>query len=102
MKKYTWKNYIEYIKDNPKRLWFKRRLYGWGWAPASWQGWTIILAFIIILLLNGFYFASKVPLNTEPTPFDLGLFFGVIIISIVLLFWICYKKGEKPKWSWGR
>ena len=102
VKKYTWRNYIEYMKDNPKRLWFKMRLYGWGWVPVSWQGWTIILAFIAVLLLNGIYFASKVSPNGEPTTWDLSLFFGVMIISIIFIFWICYKKGEKPKWSWGR
>lgn len=90
------------MKDNPKGLWFKMKLYGWGWIPVSWQGWTIILAFIAVLLFNGVYFASKISLNGEPNSWDLTLFFGVIIISIIALFCICYKKGEKPKWSWGR
>jgi hypothetical protein len=102
MKRYTFRNYAEYLKDNPEGVWFKRRLYGWGWVPAKWQGWVIISAFIGILLLNGIYFASKVSPNAEPTNLDLGIFFGVMILSIILLFWICYKKGEKPEWSWGR
>lgn len=101
MKKYTFRNYIEYMKDNPKNLWFKRKLYGWGWVPVRWGGWAVVLAFIGLLLLNGFYLSSKVYLN-NPSQWDLTLFLGVIIISIVFLFWICYKKGEKPKWSWGR
>lgn len=102
MKKYTFRNYIEYLEDNPKRYWFKRKLYGWGWVPVKWQGWVIILAFIGILLLNGIYFASKVSPNGDPTTLDLSLFFGVIVVLIIFIFWICYKKGERPKWSWGR
>jgi len=102
MKKYSWKNYIGYIKDNPKGYWFKRKLYGWGWIPVSWEGWLFVLGFIAIILLDGIYLASKTSPNIEPTTRDLSLFFGVIIISVILLFWICYKKGEKPKWSWGR
>ena len=102
MKKYTFRNYIEYMKDNPKGLWFKMRLYGWGWVPVKWQGGVVVLGFIGILLLNGFYFASNVSIDGNPFTQALTIFFGVIIISIALLFWICYKKGEKPKWSWGR
>lgn len=90
------------MRDNPKGYWFKRKLYGWGWVPVSKEGWLVVLGFIGVLLLNGFYFASKISTNGEPTTFDLSLFFGVLIISIILLFWICYKKGEKPQWSWGR
>lgn len=35
------KEYLEYLKDNPKHLWFKRKLYGWGWVPVRWQGWLV-------------------------------------------------------------
>ena len=100
-KRYTFRNYIEYMKDNPKGLWFKMRLYGWGWVPVSKEGWLVVLGFIGILLLNGIYFASKISPNGNPTTWDLSLFFGVIVISIIFLFWICYKKGEWPKWNWG-
>ena len=78
------------------------RLYGWGWVPVSWEGWLVVLVFIGILLLNGVYFASKVSPNGEPTNTNLAIFFGGIIISVIALFWICYKKGEKPRWNWGR
>ena len=101
MKKYTCRNYIEYMRDNPRKLWFKRRLYGWGWVPVRWDGWAVVLAFVGALLLNGFYFSSKVQ-NADPSSGDLALFFGVIIALIALLFWIGYKKGEWPEWSWGR
>ena len=23
----------------PQKLWFKAKLYGWGWYPCSWEGW---------------------------------------------------------------
>lgn len=101
-KKYTWRNYREYMKDNPKKLWFKMRLYGWGWIPVRWQGWVVVLAFVCILLLNGFYLDSRVSSGNTPTSLDLTIFIGAIIICVAFLFWICYKKGEWPKWSWGR
>lgn len=97
-KKYTLLNYIEYIRDNPEGYWFKRRLYGWGWVPATWQGWLITLAFIVILISYGFYFASM----GNPTERDLAIFFVTIAISIIVLILVCYKTGEKPQWTWGR
>jgi len=30
-----------------KPLWFKAKQYGWGWYPARWQGWLIVIGFII-------------------------------------------------------
>src|SRR5262245_12007807 len=38
--------YIRYLKDNPEQYWFKRRTYGWGWVPATWQGWLTLLIFL--------------------------------------------------------
>jgi hypothetical protein len=32
------KKYIEYLKDNPQGYWFKRKVWGWGWTPVTWQG----------------------------------------------------------------
>ncbi len=52
--KYTWRNYIEYMKDNPKGLWFKMRLYGWGWVPVKWQGWMVVVIGIA-LVIAGIY-----------------------------------------------
>jgi len=37
------KEYIAYLKDNPQGYWFKAKLYGWGWDPAIWQGWLVLL-----------------------------------------------------------
>jgi hypothetical protein len=92
----------QYTRDNSKGYWFRRKLYGWGWFPVKWQGWAVTLAFIGILLLNGFYFSYNISPNSPPSVADLDFFFGIIIISVILLLWICYKTGEKPRWSWGR
>jgi hypothetical protein len=98
MVRYSFRNYFEYMRDNPKGYWFKRRLYGWGWVPVSWKGWLITLIFIVVLLFNGLYLASL----GEPSGGNLVFFFGSIIISVIILIGICYKTGEKPKWTWER
>jgi len=101
-KKYTFRNYVSYLKDNPKGYWFKRRLYGWGWAPATWQGWLIVLAFISVILLDGLWLVSNAPNGQEPSTMVSTIFMGIIAISIIALIVLCYIKGEKPGWSWGR
>ncbi|PIR77937.1 MAG: hypothetical protein COU28_04330 [Candidatus Magasanikbacteria bacterium CG10_big_fil_rev_8_21_14_0_10_36_16] len=92
------KKYIDYIKDNPEGLWFKRKLYGWGWVPVKWQGWFIILIFLGFILWTGHSLGAS---NQEPTLNELDWFFAKIAIAVFLLLFICYKKGEKPRWQWG-
>lgn len=89
------KEYIAYLKDNPKGYWFKSRLFGWGWVPVKWQGWLVILIFL------GFLIGLALFLGEEPSETDLAWFFGLLIASIIIFFVICYKTGEKPKWHWG-
>lgn len=91
------KRLIEYIKDNPKGYWFKRKLYGWGWVPVRWQGWVVVLAFIVFVLWCAFDLVqSSAPSDTELTSFLIK-----IIGATILLVAVCLFKGEKPHWQWG-
>jgi len=45
------KEYIAYLKDNPQGYWFKSKLYGWGWTPARWQGWFVLVVYVGGLVL---------------------------------------------------
>lgn len=59
------KSYMDCSKDNPYGYWFKRKLYVWGWTPTKWQGWLVILIFILFVLRTSFDLASyKEPTNT--------------------------------------
>ena len=102
MKRYSFKNYIEYLKDNPEGYWFKQRLYGWGWAPAKLQGWLVVLAFLAIILLDGLFISYRASVLGDPTVLDMVIFFGVLVLSIASIIWIGYLKGERPNWNWGK
>ena len=91
------KEYLAYLKDNPEGYWFKRKLYGWGWTPATTEGWVVIFVFIGLLIGNGIYFAN----TPMPTSGVLLWFFARTLVLVALVIVICYKKGEKPKWQWG-
>ncbi len=84
------KKYINYLRDNPNSYWFKAKLYGWGWTPAKWQGWVVLLVWLAFFV----YFTNK--FNARPV---IGVF-SVLLLTAVLI-GICYKKGEKPGWRWG-
>lgn len=86
------KNYIAYLKDNPEGYWFKRKLYGWGWTPARWQGWVVIVVAIAIFL-KAIQFAQY---DDAPGVALLGL-----IAMVGIVFGFGYWKGEKPRWQWG-
>ncbi|MDB5244461.1 MAG: hypothetical protein JWN18_331 [Parcubacteria group bacterium] len=94
------KEYAEYLKDNPEGLWFKRKLYGWGWMPATWQGWAVIAAFILYIGIVGSYFAERAEAQALVNG-DITAFVVKIVVCVAVLVYICYRKGEKPKWQWG-
>lgn len=89
--------YIAYLKDNPEGYWFKRKLYGWGWTPATWQGWLVLIIFLALLVLNTLRFNPEAHTDREV----LTEFIPQTVVLILVLIVICYKTGEKPKWQWG-
>ncbi|MFA6392897.1 MAG: hypothetical protein WCW54_02345 [Candidatus Paceibacterota bacterium] len=77
------------MKNN--KLWFRRKLYGWGWTPTTWEGWAVVFVWAVIFIS----IMSK--MDHEGLK---NIFFA--IVSVALLIFICYKKGEKPRWQWGK
>lgn len=91
------KEYIKYLKDNPKGYWFRRKLYGWGWTPATRDGWFTMLIFVVLVSLN----AWRIDLQAS-SPRDLLInFIPQTFFLVLILLFVCYKTGEKPRWQWG-
>ncbi|MBP7708677.1 hypothetical protein KA107_03250 [Candidatus Pacearchaeota archaeon] len=78
-------------------LWFKRKIYGWGWYPCSWQGWAVTLAYILLV----FAFSQTIDENSLPREVFFTFIFPLVLLT-ALLIKIAYKTGEKPRWSWGK
>lgn len=95
-KKSAWRMYKEYIEDNPKGYWFKRKLYGWGWIPVRWQGWLVVGIYVLLL----FAFSFTIDESSLGSEIFFTFLLPLVLLTIVLIR-ICYKKGEKPKWQWG-
>lgn len=86
------KRYFDYLKDNPKHLWFKRKLYGWGWVPVTWQGWLVVVIAMAFVFL-GIYVGE-----TDDAP---GATLLGFVIMLGIIFFFGFWKGEKPRWQWG-
>lgn len=80
-------------------FWFKRRRYGYGWVPTTWQGVSVILVFLLVILLS-LFLIKDVPENTFTK--EVGYYLMIVFISAVIMIWISYKKGPQPKWRWGK
>ncbi len=94
------KKYIEYLKDNPQGYWFKAKLYGWGWMPAKWQGWLVVLVYIALIVALVFTREKDIPGNPDSGSNILTFALPIVVLTILFIA-IAYKKGEKPRWQWG-
>ena len=80
------------MQPNEKQIWFPAKKYGWGWGlPNCRQGWFVFAAYIALLCAGTFLIPKHTTLFLAYTTF----------ISIILIV-ICYLKGEKPRWRWGK
>ncbi len=80
-----------------KHEWFKAKQYGWGWYPSTWQGWVILLDWLAICIL----LFLKIDKNSHSVSDTLISFFIPFILLIILLIFICWGTGERPRWRWG-
>jgi len=94
------KKYFDYLRDNPEHYWFKRKVFGWGWVPATWQGWTVTLVYVALVFALVFIGEKNVAENPDSGSNFLVFGLPLIVLTAIFIF-IAYKKGEKPKWQWG-
>jgi hypothetical protein len=80
-----------------KRVWFKAKNYGWGWYPATWQGWLTMLVYVGFAVLD----ILRIDRTSHSDANTLVVFIPDFIILTALLIVICWRTGEKPKWRWG-
>ena len=76
-----------------EKYWFPAKTYGWGWGlPTTWQGWVVIAAFSIALVVLTVY--------VSPAQHPVWYFVGTSLLSAVLVT-VCWFTGEPPRWRWG-
>lgn len=91
------KSYLAYLRDNPHGYWFKKKLYGFGWTPVKWQGWFVVIVYVLAFV---YFFLKADAVSHSGSDTLIGFFVPFILLTTILIF-ICRAKGEKPKWQWG-
>jgi hypothetical protein len=71
------------------RFWFKRRRYGWGWMPVTWEGWLLTVSFTVTVVLAALWLSPAYALP-------------VIVLETITLLVVCVAKGPAPRWRMGK
>jgi len=78
--------------ETGERHWFRARRYGWGWEPATWEGWLVMVLYVVGMAGGGWWL---LPQRQETA------FLGWTGLLTTLLLAISWLKGETPGWHWG-
>lgn len=85
------------MTNQEKQLWFKRRRYGYGWTPVTWQGWVLVILTLVVAI-GGAALLVILPYTNQL----LWVYLTSVITIVVLLVIVAYQKGPSPKWRWGK
>jgi hypothetical protein len=83
---------------NDKKYWMKRRRYGWGWVPMTWQ------SSLFILLQLGVITVAALQLPRKPIQPSTGQLVGLILVLVFVVISIIVvglHTAPKPHWRWG-
>lgn len=82
---------------NPKKFWFKSKRYGFGWYPASREGWFTLAVFVVAITWN----AIRIDSHSHSASDTLINFIPQTFVLVLLLIAIAYATGEKLHFQWG-
>jgi hypothetical protein len=78
------------------KYWFKRRRYGYGWVPVTWEGWLTLVFSVGIVILAAFQLPSV------PSDAEILRYLGITALAMGNLFLITRLAAPYPRWRWGK
>jgi hypothetical protein len=87
---------MQKVSEENSRIWFKAKSYGWGWYPCTWQGWGVIVLYLIGIAGVNLGMSDGEPVGMDWLSFALPMF---VLTAFLII--ISYVTGEKPSWRWG-
>jgi hypothetical protein len=85
--------------NDSKKNWMKRRRYGWGWIPTTWQGWLFVVLQIGVLFFAALQLPPKPAQPSEGQLVKLFIIVGLVVTSLAL---VSSRTAPKPHWRWGK
>jgi len=89
--------YTTYLKNNPQGYWFKRKLYGFGWVPATKQGWGVLALFGLFVVGISLWAETSVSHDQATSHVIVPL-----LLATALFLLVTYRTGEPLRWQWGK
>ena len=83
------------MKKTNSDIWFPAKKYGVGWGlPVTWQGWAVFVSYLVLMFLGTLFIGNS--------PFLIIPFVIYVFILSGIFIYICWKKGEKLDFRWGK
>lgn len=82
----------------PGGYWFRAKRFGWGWRPVSWQGWTTTIIYLVLMIHESL--AVNRASSAAGSQF-VSILMPFLFITALFVF-LCWAKGERPRWRWGK
>jgi len=70
--------------------WFGRKKFGWGWGPATWQGWLTVAVYGLVVFLIGHFF----PLRTAGGLYYVAI--GVATLALLIVAVATSRPSQRP------
>jgi hypothetical protein len=74
-----------------KNYWFTVKRYGYGATPCTWQGWVVLLFFLLLLMGMAILFSENTVLFA----------FASVVLVFMIIFISKYMSDDVWKWRWG-
>lgn len=71
-----------------KKYWFKNKSFGYGWTPATWEGWVVMAVYALCLFGGVLFLGSDV---VERDLVNLFFFIGALTFLLLVIVW---RTGE--------
>lgn len=86
------------MSTEQREIWFPAKRSGWGWGlPVAWQGWLVLAGYFLLAIGGAGLLLGKSTTTTSHIAFSVYM----LLLTLALIA-ICFIKGEKPKWRWGK
>lgn len=81
------------------RSWFRQKRYGFGAAPASWQGWALTIVYVAAMVATALAWA---PSDQPGAPLSMRFLAvsAALTIAYVVIAWRTTEGGWR--WRWGK
>ncbi len=78
-----------------RQYWFKAHTSGYGWYPSSWQGWIVLLSYVVFLIVS----VNQLAQISKDIPALLINLFPRFLMASAILIILTYLKGESITWG---